>query len=271
MGVQLKRAAEAQDRKVTLPSGERVKKYYKASTCTMLGFIQLTKQNQEVSSSRKTKKLLNSFLQKNTNAHKPSSEGRGVRCRKHRERENWQNISRSMWWQKKHSNLKHRTSNIIIDYMCFGIFNNSTWLTFTIWEKKPNGKKHSNLKKQKQTEEVESPSTWGKNALYFLIWAVVSTCRPFCQSVVDVMNDSVSSESCKPLYVQTFKSATILTDLGSERRDSIIQRYWRAKNTVKPAWIYWVKWHKMTVCTHVWHTWEQGYVRRSKTMQSYYS
>ena len=52
---------------------------------------------------------------------------------------------------------------------------------------------------------------------------LLSTCRPFCQSVVDVMDDSVSRESHKPLHVQSFQFVTILTDLPSERRKSITQ------------------------------------------------
>lgn len=48
----------------------------------------------------------------------------------------------------------------------------------------------------------------------------VSTCRPSCQSAVDLMDDSVSSQSCQPLYVQTFNHTTIFRDLELGRRKS---------------------------------------------------
>lgn len=61
------------------------------------------------------------------------------------------------------------------------------------------------------------------------IWTSVSTCRSFSQSAVDVVDDSISSERCKPLYVQILESSTILTDLRSERRRPVIQNTLESK------------------------------------------
>lgn len=91
------------------------------------------------------------------------------------------------------------------------------------------------LKKQKWKEKEESPSSW--KTMHCISWyeQLFSTCGPFCQSAVDLTDDGVCSESCKPLDVQTFKSATILTDLGSERRESSTQN-----NTLKPLLLWYL-------------------------------
>ncbi len=51
---------------------------------------------------------------------------------------------------------------------------------------------------------------------------------------MDVVKDGVSGESCKPLYVQAFKSATILTDLGSGRRVNNA-KILQSKKTLQPS------------------------------------
>lgn len=83
------------------------------------------------------------------------------------------------------------------------------------------------FQKQKYTEE-EVPLSGIK-------WTVKPpftgvTCWLLCQSAVDPADDSVCRHSREPLYVQTIKSATVLTDLGSERRHTKLKRkYWSFK------------------------------------------
>lgn len=73
-------------------------------------------------STKQNKKASPTYLQKNAIMRKqPAKEGQGIRHEKHREREKWQ----------KH--LK-RGILLLLLLLCFGrsIFNNMTWVTFTI-------------------------------------------------------------------------------------------------------------------------------------------
>lgn len=110
--------------------------------------------------------------------------------------------------------------------------------TFTVRQKTFWKEPEPRFQKQKYTEE-EVPLSgikWTAKPVRVNVFTGL-TCWLLCQSNVDPADDSVCRHSCKPLYVQTIKSATILADLGSERRHTkLTRKYWRVSK--QPILIY---------------------------------